>query len=68
MGLTDPKIKHGGARKGAGRPSVDTVEHRVRLPRQIVGLLTALGNGRLSVGIVCAAKAFRAGEKKPPEG
>ena len=59
---------HGGARQGSGRPPVDTVEHRVRLPRHIVALLTALGSGRLSAGIVRAAEAFRAGEKKPPEG
>ncbi len=59
--------KHGGERPGAGRPPVDTVEHRVRLPRDVVSLLAALGDGRLSKGIVRAADALRVGNEKPPE-
>ena len=58
---------HGGARKGAGRPPVDTVEHRVRLPPDVVSLLTALGDGRLSKGIVRAADALRIGNEKAAE-
>ena len=58
---------HGGARKGAGRPPVDTVERRVRLPPDVVSLLTALGGGRLSRGIVRAAESLRVGNEKPPE-
>ena len=54
------KKQHGGARKGAGRKPVDTVEHRVRLPRDVIALLIALGNGRLRDGIVRLAKAYRA--------
>lgn len=61
MELT-PKNKHGGARKGAGRPPVETVEHRVRLPAWAVSLLTALGDGRLSKGIVRAAEKLKVGE------
>lgn len=52
--MSDTKT-HGGERKGAGRPPVDTVEHRVRLPRDVVSLLTALGGDRLSKGIIMAA-------------
>jgi hypothetical protein len=59
--------QHGGERPGAGRKRVDTVEHRVRLPPEIVSLLTALGDGRLSRGIVRAAQALRVGNEKPPE-
>ena len=51
---------HGGARKGAGRKPVDTIEHRVRLPRDVIALLTALGNGRLRDGIVKLARSYRA--------
>ena len=66
--MMPPKL-HGGARKGAGRPPVDTVEHRVRLPRDVVSVLTALGGGRLSRGIVLAADQLRVGGtcKKAPE-
>ena len=66
MELT-PQSKHGGARKGAGRKPVETVENRVRLPRDVVSLLTALGDGRLSKGIVRAAESLRVGNEKPPE-
>ncbi|MDE2470845.1 MAG: hypothetical protein KGL35_19385 [Bradyrhizobium sp.] len=68
MELTPPG-KHGGARPGAGRLPVDTVEHRVRLPRDVVSVLTALGGGRLSRGIVLAADQLRVGGacKKAPE-
>ncbi|NNM64068.1 MAG: hypothetical protein HKL99_05570 [Burkholderiales bacterium] len=58
---------HGGKRPGAGRPPVETVEHRVRLPPGVISLLTALGDGRLSRGIVLAAEALRVGDIKPPE-
>jgi hypothetical protein len=47
---------------------MDTVEHRVRLPRSIVSLLVALGDGRLSKGIVRAAEAVRVGNEKASEG
>ncbi len=53
--------KHGGARPGAGRPRVETVEHRVRLPLWAISLLTALGDGRLSRGIVKAAEQIKIG-------
>jgi len=56
--------QHGGARKGAGRKPVDTVEHRVRLPRDVVSILTALGNGRLSAGIIKAARQLKIGESQ----
>lgn len=58
--MTTP-AQHGGARPGAGRPRVDTVEHRVRLPRDVVALLLALGDGRLSAGIVQLAKSYKVG-------
>ena len=61
MDLTSQKIKHGGARKGAGRHTADTVEHRVRLPLWAISLLTALGDGRLSRGIVKAAEQIKIG-------
>lgn len=66
--MTSPK-QHGGERPGAGRRRVDTVEHRVRLPRDVVSVLTALGGGRLSRGIVLAADQLRVGGacKKAPE-
>ena len=54
--------QHGGVRPGAGRPHVETVEHRVRLPTWAISLLTALGGGRLSKGIVRAAEQFKVGE------
>lgn len=57
-----PQSKHGGQRPGTGRPRVDTVEHRVRLPRDVVSLLTALGGGRLSKGIVRAAEKLKVGD------
>ncbi len=63
MELT-PQSKHGGAREGAGRLPVETVEHRVRLPRDVVSLLTALGDGRLSKGIVRAAERLKIGDQQ----
>jgi hypothetical protein len=53
--------RHGGARPGAGRKPVDTVERRVRLPRDVAALLVAIGNGRLRDGIVFLARRYRAG-------
>lgn len=53
--------KHGGTRPGAGRPRAETVEHRVRLPLWAISLLTALGDGRLSRGIVKAAEQIKVG-------
>ena|GEM_PF-5335289 len=61
--MTQPTKHHGGARPGAGRKPVDTVEHRVRLPRDVIALLKALGNGRLRDGIVYLARRYRAGEE-----
>ena len=64
--MTSPN-QHGGERPGAGRKRVDTVEHRVRLPVWTISLLTALGDGRLSKGIVRAADALRIGNEKSAE-
>ena len=58
--MNAPTKQHGGARNGAGRKPVDTVEHRVRLPRDVISLLKALGNGRLRDGIVKLARSYRA--------
>ena len=58
--MTSPK--HGGQRPGTGRRPVDTTEHRVRLPRDVVSLLAAVGAGRLSRGIVLAADLYPGGE------
>jgi len=57
--VTQPTKQHGGPRPGAGRKPVDTVEHRVRLPRDVIALLKALGNGRLRDGIVKLARSYR---------
>jgi hypothetical protein len=57
--MNAPTKQHGGVRPGAGRKPVDTVEHRVRLPRDVIALLVALGNGRLRDGIVYLARRYR---------
>jgi len=56
--VTTPNKQHGGARKGAGRKPVDTVERCVRLPRDVIQALTEFGHGRLRYGIVYLARMY----------
>lgn len=55
------ETKHGGPRKGAGRPTEDEAEctkrYNVSLDRETVKRAKKLGDGNLSLGIRKAVKA-----------
>jgi hypothetical protein len=51
-------MARGGPRPGAGRPPANTVEHRVRLPRDVAAWLREYGGGRISRGIVRLVQDF----------
>ena len=60
-------MKHGGARKGAGKPAqYDKPMKRkeVMLPDEAIKFFTALGNGNFSEGV---RKAWRSLTQRPPD-